>query len=268
MIQASGKFFVSDEKNWLETTQLKIILPRLDPEFTGFRLVQISDFHIGTWADRRRLDEVITRVNALQPDLVAITGDFVTFTPEKYESDLVAVLSSINATYGGIAVLGNHDHWTNAKVVRRILERAGVLELCNDLITLKRGNACLHLVGVDDIMEELDDLNSVLNQIPRDGAAILLAHEPDFADYSAASGRFDLQISGHTHGGQVLFPLLGPMILPRYGRKYPGGYYRINGMQLYTNRGIGTAELQFRYNCPAEVTLFELLPGNPRTGKY
>ena len=262
MIRAGRKYINSDEKGWFETTRLCLKLPYLNPEFTGFRVVQISDFHIGTWTDRKKLDQVIGHVNLLQPDLVAMTGDFVTFTPDKYESDLVGALSSIRAEHGSIAVLGNHDHWADPKIVRRILDKSGVKELRNSILTLQRGKSRLHFAGVDDIMEDFDDLRSVLKQIPSDGAAILLAHEPDFADSSAASGRFDLQLSGHTHGGQVSFPHFGPLILPRYGRKYPSGYYQVDGMQLYTNRGIGTAELQFRYNCPAEITLIELFPGN------
>jgi hypothetical protein len=137
-----------------------------------------------------------------------------------------------------------------------------VIELNNQVITIARGSDRLYFAGVDDIMEELDDLPAVLDRIPTGGSAILLAHEPDFADQSAACGRFDLQISGHTHGGQVNLPRFGPLVLPRLGRKYPSGYYRVNGMQLYTNRGLGTAELEIRYRCPAEITLFELYQGN------
>lgn len=252
------KYLTPDGENWLEINHLQLRLPRLDPAFQGYRLAQISDLHIGTWADREKLMEAAHQVNALEPDLIVITGDLVTHDPEKHEADLVAVLSALTATDGCLAVLGNHDHWSDRLVVRRILARAGVTELPNSIYSIQREDACLYFAGVDDIMEKLDDLPYVLTQLPTNGAAILLAHEPDFADQSAASGRFDLQLSGHTHGGQINFPRLGALVLPRYGKKYSGGLYQVNGMQLYTNRGLGTADIQFRYRCPAEITLLEL----------
>jgi predicted MPP superfamily phosphohydrolase len=101
-------------------------------------------------------------------------------------------------------------------------------------------------------------LNSVIEALPSDGAAILLAHEPDFADESARSGRFDLQVSGHSHGGQVAIPFFGPPVLPYLGRKYPAGLYKVGNMFQYTNRGVGMARLPFRFNCPPEITIFTL----------
>jgi uncharacterized protein len=256
--RAGRKYLPSDNQNRLDTTRLTLYLKRLDAAFNGYRLVQISDFHIGTWANRQRLARAIQQVNNLQPDLVAITGDFVTRDPERYEQDLIHLLGSIKAVDGCVAVLGNHDHWSDAKIVRRILKRSGVIELNNATLTIQRRIATLHLAGVDDILMGFDDLESVLTKLPSDGAAILLAHEPDFAARSAASRRFDLQISGHTHGGQVHLPKFGPVVLPQQGRKYPCGLYQVNEMILYTNRGLGTADIQLRYNCPAEITLFEL----------
>jgi hypothetical protein len=116
----------------------------------------------------------------------------------------------------------------------------------------------LHLAGVDDVWESQDRLDLVLEALPDAGAAILLAHEPDFADVSAAAGRFDLQLSGHSHGGQVIFPLRGPLVLPRYARKYPIGLYQVGGMLQYTNRGLGMIPPRVRFNCRPEVTVFTL----------
>ncbi len=261
MRRAGRKYLVSTGQKWLEISHIQLCLSRLDPAFDGYRLVQISDFHIGTWANRKRLEEAILEVNELNPDMVAITGDFVTRNPEEFEPDLLHLLRLLRSTDGVVAVLGNHDHWTDALIVRRILQNSGVIELNNKTFTIHRGQAQLHFAGVDDILEEMDDLETVLAGLPGSGAAILLAHEPDFADISARSGRFDLQISGHTHGGQVQIPGFGPLVLPKQGRKYPCGMYQINGMKLYTNRGLGTADIQLRYNCPAEVTVFDLRVG-------
>jgi len=113
---------------------------------------------------------------------------------------------------------------------------------------------------VDDILYKMNRLDQVLASLPADGAAILLAHEPDFADTSAAAGRFDLQISGHTHGGQINLPLIGPPILPEMGQKYPSGLYNIGDMLLYTNRGVGVTTVNARFNCRPEITVFTLEP--------
>jgi hypothetical protein len=244
--------------HWVEVKEVELRLPRLEHPFDGYRLVLISDFHLGTWLDRNLLQDAINLVNRTNPDLVAITGDFVTYRPEEYAGDLVAVLRQIQARDGVVAVLGNHDHWSDPIVVRRVLRGANIRELANDVFTIQRQDAQLHIAGVDDVMEELDDLDSVLNKIPDDGCCILLAHEPDFADQSASSGRFDLQLSGHTHGGQIFLPILKMPILPRLGRKYPIGLYRVEEMYQYTNRGLGTAELQLRFNCQPEITVLTL----------
>ena len=112
--------------------------------------------------------------------------------------------------------------------------------------------------GVDDVWSGIARLDVVLEKLPEDGAAILLAHEPDFADASAATGRFDLQISGHTHGGQVVVPFYGAPILPYLGQRYPAGLYQVGDMLQYTNRGVGMARIPIRINCPPEITLFTL----------
>jgi predicted MPP superfamily phosphohydrolase len=132
-----------------------------------------------------------------------------------------------------------------------------VIELCNTALTLRRDGAALHLCGVDDVQEGKVDLDLVLRRLPEEGAAVLLAHEPDFANESAVAERFDLQLSGHSHGGQVGLPLLRSLFLPKLSRRYPSGLYRVGEMWLYTNRGLG-AHPRFRFNCRPEITVFTL----------
>jgi len=123
---------------------------------------------------------------------------------------------------------------------------------------LRREGGKLHLCGLDDIRHGDVRLNHVLAQLGENSAAILLVHEPDYADTSAATGKFDLQISGHSHGGQIVVPFYGPPVLPLSGRKYPSGLYKVGNMFQYTNRGVGMDRLAIRLNCPPEITIFIL----------
>jgi len=228
------------------------------PEFHGYRLVQISDLHTDTGLTRAHLAEVVKLVNQQQPDLVAITGDFVSYHARPYAADMIHALSQLTPRDATVAVLGNHDYWSDAQVIRHVIRTSGIIELKNAHYTLRRSQATLHIAGVDDFWEGYACLEQVVQQLPTTGAAILLAHEPDFADVSAAVGRFDLQLSGHSHGGQIIVPYLGPVFRPPHGVKYPVGHYRVGEMSLYTNRGLGTAFLRVRLNCRAEITVFTL----------
>jgi uncharacterized protein len=248
------------EPGWVEVTEVALTLPRLDAAFDGFRLVQISDLHYDlAWMTAERLQAVVDLVNVQVADAIALTGDFVSsgLTDAKREA-LVDSLGKLNKpTY---AVLGNHDHWTAPQRVREIMRRTRMEDMSNRVITLRRGAAALHLAGVDDIWENQQRLEVVLKALPATGAAILLAHEPDYADTSAATGRFDLQLSGHSHGGQVRLPLLGAPILPWLGQKYPAGLYHVGTMAQYTNRGLGMVRPHVRFNCRPEITVFTLHP--------
>ena len=252
------------EPEWIESTKISLQLPRLPSEFHGYRLVQISDLHADDWMTPQRLSEVVRLVNEQRPDLISITGDFVTSESSipgplrDFYADLSKVLGALESKDGTVATLGNHDHWTGAEQIRTVIREGGVTDISNRLRTLRRDGSELHVAGVDDVMEGKDRLDTVLDELPASGAAILLAHEPDFADASAATGRFDLQLSGHSHGGQVRLPLLGPPILPTLARKYPAGSYKIGGMFLHTNRGIGMLAPRVRFNCRPEITIFTL----------
>ena len=251
------------EPQWFDIENFVLTLPRLPRSFPGFRLVQLSDIHAGEQWMPAQLDSVVEKVIALEPDMVAITGDFVYSSPAMTDEILTrteSALASLSAHFPVFAVMGNHDHWWDVDRVRAALSRSNVVELNNGVHTLTRDGESLYLCGVDDIYERKDDLNQVLDQLPNDGCAILLAHEPDFADISAATGRFDLQISGHSHGGQVIVPFVGPIVLPRHGKKYPIGLYQVGRMMQYTNRGLGMVYPYVRFMCRPEITLFTLMP--------
>lgn len=249
------------EPDWIDIRRITLKLRRLSRAFHGYRVAQISDIHIDDWM-RGRLPGIVDLINAQRPDLVAITGDFVTNRPRRYAQDLVAGLAPLRGRDGVFAVLGNHDHWTSASTIRMIIKDSGANEIGNRVHTVRRGDASLHVAGIDDFMVRADRLDQVLERMPAEGAAILLVHEPDFADISAPTGRFDLQISGHSHGGQIRLPVLGAPFLPHHGRKYPIGLYRVGEMLQYTNRGLGTLGLHVRLNCRPEITVFTLEAGS------
>jgi uncharacterized protein len=137
-----------------------------------------------------------------------------------------------------------------------------VTELSNAVQTLERGAAKLHMAGLDSVLWKRANLNQVVEQLRIDDqAAILLVHEPDFADQVVQTVRFDLQLSGHSHGGQVVSPLLGPLVLTELGQKYVAGLYQVGNLQVYTNRGLGTAHTRVRFNCRPEITVITLHSG-------
>ncbi|MBA3823594.1 MAG: metallophosphoesterase [Ktedonobacterales bacterium] len=246
------------EPEWLDVIHVPLVLPRLDGAFTGYRIVQVSDIHMDSWMTPQRLTDIVRTVNAQNPDLIAITGDFVTDDAPTFAGNLTTVLSDLTAHDGVVAVLGNHDHWSGSTSIHDVIHESGMRDLTNVSHTIVRGNAVLHIAGVDDIWAGNPQLEAVTQQLPKIGAAILLAHEPDFADVSAATGRFDLQLSGHSHGGQVRMPLFGPIHSVYMGRKYVAGLYHVGSMLQYTNRGVGMLSLHVRFNCRPEITVFTL----------
>lgn len=247
------------EPGWFEIVKVDLKLPALAEEFNGFKIVQISDIHVGEEMNEKRLEKIVNLVNKQQPDVVAITGDFVTENPESYAPILTEALQQLKPNIKTFAVLGNHDYWSNATAVRKILRDSNILELNNLVYSIEKAGAKLNFSGVDDVWSGKPDLDRVLQQLPNNGVTVLLVHEPDFADAIAPLEKFDLQISGHSHGGQVRFPWLGAPILPYLGKKYSLGRYQVNRTIVYTNRGVGMVGLQLRFNCRPEITVFNLV---------
>ena len=210
-----------------------------------------------------RFNNIVEMVKELTPDLVAITDDFILKYDGLPENKPVLekhanIYKGLTGEYSTVAVLGNHDHWYNAVRVTDFLEEYGVRVLINSFLSIERENERFHIAGVADAHERKCNLGALLAELPEDGGAILLSHEPGLADVSAATGRFDLQISGHTHGGQVTMPIIGPLVLPYLGKKYHTGLYKVGDMYQYTNRGVGMTIPSVRFNCRPEITVFTL----------
>lgn len=157
-----------------------------------------------------------------------------------------------------LAVLGNHDCWNDAGIVAGSLKDRGITVLRNQAVAIERGRERIWIAGTGDAIVEDVDLPGALKPVPAGECTVLLAHEPDFADH-AAGYDIDLQLSGHSHGGQVRLPGIGALILPELAKKYPEGLNRIRNLQLYTNRGLGVISPPVRLNCPPEITFLSLI---------
>ena len=244
--------------------RIELHLQRLPREFHGFRIAQISDIHFGPFMDQSGVERALQELHPFRPDVVVLTGDFVSHplthrhgpegarNAEPCADALVAWKDSPL-----VAILGNHDHWNGAEIVAGALEERGIQLLRNAAIPLERSGQRIWLAGIDDALTRAADLERTLAGIPAGETTVLLAHEPDFADHAS---RFpvDLQLSGHSHGGQVRVPGIGALILPEMATKYPSGLYRVGELQLYTNCGLGVVAPPVRFNCPPEVTLLSL----------
>jgi predicted MPP superfamily phosphohydrolase len=256
------------EANRPKLVSLEIPLARLSQAWDGFRIAQLSDLHYDPYFSATPIRKAIDMVNALQPDLIVLTGDFVTSPVGKVSrrravaaaqpiEPCAELLTQLRAPSGVLAILGNHDLNTSEMHVTAVLRSHSIQVLRNACVSLERDGKRLWVAGVDDILEGKPDLELALRGIPSTEPVVLLAHEPDWADY-VSHHPVDLQLSGHSHGGQVRLPLVGPLYLPALARKYPWGLRRVGPLTLYTNVGIGTIRVPMRLNCPPEVTLITL----------
>ena len=255
------------EPNRPRLVRADVVLARLPPSFDALSIVHLSDFHFDPYFSVTPIQAATRIVNEVKPDLVVLTGDFVTLPLLKTRAIVMEaarqvepcadLLRQLPAPLGIWAVLGNHDVFTHALHVEMTLRQAGIQVLRNRAVPLERDGKRIWLAGVDDVLAGGDDLERTLRGVPAAEAVVLLAHEPDFAD-QVANYPIDLQLSGHSHGGQVRFPFLGALYLPKLARKYPLGLRQVGQLQLYTNPGVGTLRIPVRWNCPPEVTLIRL----------
>ena len=241
--------------------RVTIPIDGLPAALEGLRIVQLSDLHLQPYTEIDLIEQAVELANDLQPDLVALTGDYVLSTGEAIV-DLAPVLGRLRGRLGVYGVLGNHDMWQRPDTIVRELENVGVTMLVNQGINLsiERGKdrGELYLAGLSDGLTGSPDLEQALAPKPAEAICILLMHVPDVADTYALDGRIALQLSGHSHGGQVRLPGVGALILPPLGQKYDQGLYRVHDMWLYTNRGIGVTGPPVRFGCRPEVTQITL----------
>ncbi|WP_407420879.1 metallophosphoesterase [Methanobrevibacter sp.] len=245
--------------NLFDLVDVDVTIKDLPFEFHNYKIVNLTDIHLGQWISPEYLSGVVDYVNSINPDMITLTGDYVSYILEGYEDALLDSFKRLKAKDGKFAVLGNHDHWADAEKIREILKDSDIVDLSNDVYTLEKNGETLNISGVDSCTVGADNIDEVLEKLPDDGASILLAHEPDFAKISSETNRFDLQMSGHSHGGQLVIP--GVKTTPfrcSYSIKYPVGMYKVKNMVQYTSKGLGTNSFWLRINCKPEITLFYL----------
>ena len=246
------------EPHWFQTTRPVIPVNHLSPAWDGVRIAQITDIHVGRLSSLDDARRIVEMTNDLHPDIVVLTGDYVS-RADAITHALVEVFRDLR-TKRKFAVLGNHDYWSNAKAVIASLETAGIPMLTNRHYILDRRNQSLCIAGVDDYWSATpgpnvaDALRGVGEEVPR----ILLSHNPDYAERLPARPRVDLMLSGHTHGGQVKLPLLGPLKLPIEHRKYAEGLVPGPRCPVFVSRGLGMVGVPMRFNCRPELPLITL----------
>ena len=243
----------------IDLVEIDIELNDLSWSFNNFKILNLTDIHLGQWINPEYLDELIDYVNTLNVDLITLTGDYFSYVIEGYEKSLEDSFKKLHAPYGKVGVLGNHDHWMSSDKIRKIFKNSDIIDLSNDVITLKKDGDCLNICGVDSCTVCADNLDKVIAKMPKNIPSILLAHEPDFAKESSQTKLFDLQISGHSHGGQLIIPKVEttPFRGPN-STKYPVGLYKVGDMIQYTSKGLGTNSFRIRINCKPEITIITL----------
>lgn len=233
----------------------QIHLRRLPQALDGFRIVQLSDIHHSPFTSREQIRRAVETANNLQPDMIALTGDYIS-KERRYAAPCAELLGKLRARYGVYAVLGNHDHWTDAALITDLFRAEGITVLVNQGMRFEKNGAAFWLAGVDDTMVGLEDLSLALAGASEAEMKLLLAHNPIILRRAARAG-VDLVLSGHTHGGQVsLRSERSASGRPR--RRLLKGLARQGETQIYITRGLGTVVLPVRFGCPPEVSLLEL----------
>ena len=251
-----------DEANTLTVEEVSIELDRLPAKLAGLKIIHLSDIHHSRFTDLEHISRAVDIANKLRPDVVFLTGDYVSHDAD-YIAPVAEVLGSLESEFGTFACLGNHDHWTDAELVTHLLRGEGINVLINEGQRFEARGSSFWLAGVDDYMAGKTDVAAALKGSFPDELKLLLAHNPVIFR-QAVRANIDLTLSGHTHGGQIKMRDPEKRILPR--RKLSSGLHYRKDSQIYITRGIGTVVVPARYQCPPEITLLELRSSTAERG--
>ncbi|MGA9584380.1 MAG: metallophosphoesterase [Terracidiphilus sp.] len=257
------------ERHWLEVVHKEVGISGFSADFDGLRIAQLSDIHLDEFTEPFLLREAIDEINQSRPDVVLLTGDYVSaqvLTPHRTVEaawQCGNLLKQLECTQR-YAIFGNHDIWAGEQHVGDALKFNGITVLRNSCLPLERGGGRIWLAGLDDPVCGRPDPDQAIPPSIRNITSepiLLMCHAPDYVDVlqrHPAGRAISLVLSGHTHGGQIRLPFLGPIRLPPGGRKYVEGLFHLGTTQLYVNRGIGSVGVPFRFDCRPEITVFTL----------
>ncbi len=252
------------EPNWLERTIVRVKLPCKNLT-RGVRILQLSDLHASPFVPFSLIENAVQLGLDAQPDVICLTGDFVTDRSPFDDAKYVGILRRMSSAAPVFASLGNHDggRWAgshggfkNSNIVRTLLDAGNISLLHNRSEVARVRNQSIRFAGVGDLWSDGVNGDLAFADVPADDPAILLAHNPDTKDV-LANRPWDLMLSGHTHGGQVVLPLLGERFVPIRDKRFIAGLKQWNGRQVYVTRGVGSID-GVRVNCRPEVTVLDL----------
>ena len=248
------------EREVLRTPEVPVPIAGLSPELAGYRIALLTDLHNGPAVPHWWLAQAVERVTSLAPDLIALGGDFVSHARSDLDG-LESLLAGLHAPDGVVAVLGNHDHWVGPELVADVVRRAGAELLLNRHRVIHRGLASLAVAGVDDLAHGAVRVADALEGVPASTPVVLLSHNPDLVEYLPPDLRIDLMLSGHTHNGQLHWPLIGPLTVPsQFGRRYLHGLHHVRDTWLYVSAGVGSGAIPIRWGNPTELPVLRLVP--------
>ncbi|MDH3974757.1 MAG: metallophosphoesterase [Deltaproteobacteria bacterium] len=276
VILGAGKGFYNTTPLHMELSDNKIKIDGLPESFRGLKIAQLTDLHASAIVSNKLFSNAARLVMSQKPDLIFLTGDFVSGSTKflsghigefnrRHFDESIEALSGLKAPLGIYGVLGNHDFWSGPTALETIMtgfeKKLEVKWLRNESVTIEKGGEIIHLLGVDDYWSPGCSLGKAYKGLDNWPVKILLSHNPDINEEIDLLGeRIDLVVSGHTHGGQIVAPLIGQPVIPsKYGQKYRAGLVRDGARQTYVSRGIGHLLLPLRLNCPPEVTLIRLV---------
>lgn len=264
---SAGYYYAHNiEPHSLKITHHTISHKKIPKGFSNFKMIQFSDTHIGFQYDLTQFEQLVNEINALNPDIIFFTGDLLD-NPNKFNehNHVISLLQRLKAPFGKFAVYGNHDHGGyGSTIYKNIMEQSGFQILLNrsQSINILDGSK-IQIAGIDDAMLGKPSIETSILNVSKDDFTILLSHAPDYADEAALHEQFHLQLSGHSHGGQVQIPFFGALVTPPFAEKYIEGFYEIGNhapLLLYVNRGVGTTRIPFRFLAKPELTVFTLKP--------
>lgn len=245
------------ESRWLKEENVELISKDVPESFSGKKIVFITDIHHGPFFSIERVQQLVDRINKLEPDLILLGGDYV-HRDSSFIRPLFDEFQHLSARYGIYGVLGNHDHWEDADLTSEMMKRNGINICDNASYWLKIEKDSIKIGGVGDLWEDTQILENTTADLAQSDFSILISHSPDYLE-TLHTDLIDFTLSGHTHGGQMtFFGLWAPVLPSKYGQKYRYGLKQFEHMQSYISSGVGTITPPIRFFCRPEIVVIEL----------